>query len=81
MPEVSWRRVGAGTYRPRAKIIHLGLFGFFFFFPMKNQNFLCKMRHDFSGVGEDGVVVQGKEILFFFFLKKKHPKNYFSFAK
>lgn len=68
MPEVSWQRVGAGTYQPHAKIIHLGLFGFFFFFPMKNQNFLCKMRHDFSGVGEDGVLVQGEEILY---LKKK----------
>lgn len=38
---------------------------------MKNQNFLCKMRHDFSGVGEDGVLVQGEEILYFF-LKKKN---------
>lgn len=51
MLEVLWQYVGAEMYRLHAKIIHLGLFGFFF--PMKNQNFLCKMRHDFSRMGED----------------------------
>lgn len=73
--------VGTAMDETRAKIIHFGLLNFFFFSLMKNSNFLCKMRRDSSGVGEDGaLVVQGEEILSLR-KKRRNAKNDFSFAK